>query len=135
MADLGEFLRRGTGRTRQPGEWDCCAFPCAWALECGFPDPMRAWRGTYDTEQGGEDIATDAGGLVPLFEQGMAEAELPEAVAPWQAGDVGVISLHGREAGAIFTGARWAFVSPRGLAFATLGDKAVLRAWGPLRHG
>lgn len=135
MANLGEFLRAGTARARVPGEWDCCAFPCAWALAEGYPDPMREWRGTYTTEADGERIATEGGGLVPLFERGMAEAGVPVAAAPWRPGDVAVISVLGREAGAVYTGERWGFVGPRGLAFARLADDCVLRAWGPSRHG
>ncbi len=135
MADLGAFLQAGTGRARQPGAWDCCAFPCAWAIACGFPDPMRAWRGTYATETDGERIAEAGGGLVPLFERGMAEAGVPDATAPWQPGDIAVISVLGREAGAVYTGQRWGFVGARGLAFAPLTERCVLRAWGPARHG
>lgn len=135
MPNLGEFLRTGAVRARQPGEWDCCAFPCAWALECGYPDPMRAWRGTYSTESDGERIARESGGLVPLFERGMGEAGVPPAAAPWQAGDIAVISILGREAGAVFSGQRWGFVGIRGLAFTLLDDRCVLQAWGPLRNG
>ena len=135
MADLGAFLRDATTRAREPGVWDCCAFPSAWALACGFPDPMAAWRGSYATEADGERIATESGGLVPLFVRGMGGAGLPDATAPWQEGDIAVVSLLGREAGAVFTGRRWSFVGPRGMAFASLDDECVLRAWGPLRHG
>jgi hypothetical protein len=136
-ADLGEFLQRGARRTREPCVWDCCAFPSAWALECGDGDAMAAWRGTYDTESDGERIAREGGGLVVLFARGFGSIgwhELPAGVEH-RVGDVAVISLLGREAGAVYTGSRWAFVATRGLGFVTLEERYVRQAWRRPGHG
>lgn len=96
---------------------------------------MVAYRGAYDTDDEGEALTEQAGGLLVLFAPGMDAAGVPPATAPWQAGDVAVVSLLGQQAGAIYTGARWAFVAPRGLAFVSLDDDCVLQGWGPARHG
>ena len=135
MADLGQFLQAGARRARQPAVWDCCAFPAAWALELCGRDPMAAWRTAYDTESGGERIA-EQHGLANLFADGFGGIGWRE-IDPghWQPGDVAVIDIMGRQAGAIFTGPRWAFVAARGLAFAHLDDECVLRAWGMRDHG
>lgn len=135
MDRLGRFLQAGATRERVPGVWDCAAFVAEWVVACGHSDPMDAWRGTYDTEQGGEGIAERAGGLTAVFAQGMEAAGVPPVSAPWRAGDAAVVSILGREAGAIFTGRRWSFVAIRGLAFASLDAECVLRVWRPRCDG
>lgn len=134
MADLGEFLRDATKRKREPATWDCSAFPAAWAMACGYADPMAAWRDAYATETDGERLAEKSGGLAALFDQALGSVGVPPTTAPYEPGDVAVISILGRHAGAVFAGVRWAFVGSRGLAFATLDDSCVLRAWRPA-HG
>ena len=132
MIALGEFLRDAGGKGRVAGSWDCAAFPAAWAIERGYADPMARWRGAYDSESGALDLIDDAGGLASLFAVGMADAGIPELVeGEWSPGDIGVVEILGEQAGAIFTGQRWAFVAERGLAFATLDDEYVIRAWRP----
>ena len=128
MPDLGAYLQRAGMMRRVSGVHDCCAFPADWAIECGWPDPMAAWRGAYGTEAEAEALIFDAGGLVPLFSAGMEMAGLPEADEP-HVGDIGVVSLLGEEAGAIFTGKRWAFAADRGIACASLEPGAVLKCW------
>lgn len=131
MADLGAFLANAATRRREPGAWDCCAFPAAWALEAGCSDPMAAWRNEYSTEAEAEAFIFDADGLDKLFAQGMAEAGIPEASEPYEAGDIAVVRLLEQEAGAVFTGRRWAFVADRGLAFVSLDPGDILKAWRP----
>jgi hypothetical protein len=46
---------------------------------------------------------------------------------------VGVLSLLGAEAGAVFTGERWAFVGERGIGFTSVPDRAVMKAWAVAR--
>lgn len=134
MADLGTFLRDGAARRREPGVWDCSGFPAAWVIACGFPDPMARWRGTYETEIDGERLA-EKHGLVEMFDDGLSRIGVPVVAEPYEPGDVAVVSLLGRQAGAIYTGERWAFVGTRGLAFAKLSADCIVRAWGTLRNG
>lgn len=131
MTDLGEWLAAQGGRRREPGVWDCCAMPAEWAIECGRPDPMALWRGTYATDEEAEERIAEAGGLAALFAIGMDDAGIREVADP-EMGDIGVISLGAHEAGALFTGRRWAFVPlGRGLTFSSLDLSSVLRVWRP----
>ena len=130
MIDLGEWLRDGLRRPRQAAVWDCCAFPAAWVMANGLPDPMAAWRGVYSTDVEAEDIVAEHGGLVGIFGAGLESAGLVAVDRESQPGDIGVITVQGEEAGAIFTGRRWAFVADRGLGFVTLTPESVARVWG-----
>lgn len=154
MTTLGDYLAAGGSRRRTAGAFDCCTFPADWAVLCGHPDPMAKWRGTYSTEAEAEDLiaaAADAGeglgrgGLEMLFKEGMWEAGIPEidgsrnsggdVPPPFEMGDIAVVNIAGNEAGAIFTGKRWAFVPDRGLGFVSLDRECIVRAWRPQRHG
>lgn len=129
VTDLGAFLNDNLARCRQAGVWDCCAFPAAWSLALGTADPMAAWRGSYSTETEAEHILARAGGLAGIFGVGLESVGWrPVNDAP-QLGDVGVATLLDDEAGAIYTGRRWAFVASRGLGFASLERKAVPHLW------
>ncbi|KQX18425.1 MULTISPECIES: DUF6950 family protein [unclassified Sphingomonas] len=131
MADLGEWLSEQGARRREPGIWDCCAMPAEWAVACGRPDPMARWRGTYGTDAEAEERITEAGGLTALFAMGMEDAGIREVSDP-QAGDIGVIMIGGEEAGAVFTGRRWAFVpGGRGLAIGSVDPASIIRIWRP----
>jgi len=129
MIALGEYLRTVAARRRKAGEWDCAAFPCDWAQANGFPDPMAAWRGRYSTEGEALDLIAEAGGLAELFAEGMEGAGLAPVDGEFRPGDIGVVQLLGEQAGAVYTGERWALVADRGLAFATVGRKHIVRAW------
>ena len=126
---LGDFLALAGRRRRVAGSWDCCTFPAAWCIANGYPDPMIEWRGSYASEEDALDIARRGGGLATLFERGMAAAKIAPRLRAPQPGDVGVLSLAGHEAGAIFTGKRWAFVAERGLGFSSVEAGAVLAVW------
>lgn len=89
---------------------------------------MAAWRGAYDSEAEAEALIFDAGGLVALFSEGMTSAGIPETDEP-AIGDIAVVSLLGLEAGAIFTGKRWAFAAERGIACSSLDPAAILKCW------
>lgn len=89
---------------------------------------MAMWRGSYSTEADAEALIGDAGGLVSMFADALCAC--PVVDQP-QAGDIGVVEVMGEQAGAIFTGKRWALVADRGLAFASLDPAHVLRAWRP----
>lgn len=132
MTDLGAWLLENNDRPRQAGVWDCCAFPAAWAVASGWPDPMMEWRGTYDSEDAGLALADGHGGLVTLFERGMRAAGIPSRDG-LVAGDVGVLSIRGGEAGAIFTGQRWALIAERGIAYASVEPQCVAGVWAVAR--
>lgn len=119
---LGEYLESQRGTVWQAGVNDCCTFPGDWVRSWGRGDPMAAWRGTYSTDDEAEALVAAAGGLVVLWRQGLAGiATLAGDLAE---GDVGVIRAvapggEAIEIGAIWTGRRWAFRVPAGLAFAS----------------
>lgn len=129
MTDLGDFLIAAGQRRRVPNKWDCCAMPAQWAIENGHPDPMAHWRGAYSTEEEAERFIRDSGGLLALFDCGMTSAAVARRQGEPQPGDIGVLSVAGHEAGAIFTGRRWAFVAERGIGFASVDPAAILAAW------
>lgn len=129
MIALGEFLRDTAGRRREAGVWDCCTFPAEWALSQGFADPMAAWRGRYASEAEAVDLIADGGGLAELFADGMAGAGIPEVSGDFEPGDIGVVQLLGEQAGAVYTGKRWALVADRGMAFASVDRQYIVRAW------
>lgn len=103
--------------------------PAQWAIDNGLPDPMAQWRGAYHTEEGALALIEGAGGLVQLFRCGMQSANIPERRGDLEIGDIGVLLVGDQEAGAIFTGKRWAFVANRGLAVASVEIEAVSAAW------
>ena len=90
---------------------------------------MTRRRGAYDSEEAALGLITEAGGLVALFDQFLGAAGIVEREGNPQPGDIGVVSIRGEEAGAIFTGGRWALVGERGLIFVTLPSENVLKAW------
>lgn len=128
MADLGQYLMEVGGRPWMWGKADCCTFPADWLVLCGMPDPMAPWRGAYDSEEGCAALLKDAGGLMPLWLMGLGE---PAYCEP-NIGNVGIVQMWGHEAGAIFTGKRWAVRSSRGWAAATFAPDDVLGVWA---HG
>lgn len=95
---------------------------------------MAAWRGAYSSEPQALDMIADGGGLADLFSRGMAAAGVPEAQGQPAAGDIGVIQLLGEQAGAVYTGKRWALVADRGMAFASIADRHIVRLWR-VAHG
>lgn len=106
---LADYLLAAARTPWQAAVHDCSAWPARWA---GIPLP------TYSTDDEGAALIADAGGLVALWERCIA-GRLDRADKP-EAGDVGIIAAFSRdgpaEVGAIFTGKRWAFVTPNGLA-------------------
>lgn len=126
---LGEYLESQRGTVWQAGVNDCCTFAGDWVRSWGRGDPMTAWRGSYSTDDGAEALVAAAGCLVALWRQGLAGIGVP--TTDMAEGDVGVIraaTLGGEatEIGAIWTGRRWAFRVPAGLAFASAD---CLEAW------
>ena len=119
---LGEYLSQAARRKHVYGVHDCVTFPCDWAVLRGWPDPMATWRGGY------VDASPAHDGLLDIFAAGFDGAGIPRTSDVIE-GDVGLIRIFGHEAGAIFTGLRWALVAPRGMAFTMIDPSAVVMAW------
>ena len=118
--NLGEYLKAAASTPWTPGIHDCSAWPARWA---GIQIP------SYSTDEEAERLVADGGGLVALWSKWIGDSL--RRISEPQAGDVGiirVITLKGRaEAGAIFTGQRWAFLTPAGLALVPTAPIAVWR--------
>lgn len=122
--NLADFLY---DTPRDPRPWNCSTFPADWCIALGHFDFAEPWRHIVEPEDC--ERAAECG-LVSLWEVGILNA-IPLASPPFLAGDIAVISKAGLEAGAIFDGERWALRTARGVAFASLPDTAVLKAWRP----
>lgn len=122
---LGEFLK-GAATDRSP--WNCSTLAADWCLALGHPDFAAEWRGTVDEAECEEAACGD---LVALWDEGIGAA-LP-AVAPdmVEPGDILVVALGGRQAGAIWTGQRLAMRAARGLHFVDPGSVEPVKAWRP----
>lgn len=127
MVDLGKWLLEVSSRHRVDGVWDCAQFPAEWAVMNGYDNPAKRW--TWATESEALDLIDGAGGIVPLFDDGLLGAGLERRAGQPQLGDIGIVTVRGESAGGIFTGKRWALVGERGLVFVTLGDESVDAVW------
>lgn len=121
---LGQFLQAQLGAT---GPWNCSTMPADWCVKQGHPDYAAKWRGVVEPEEC-ERIA--CGDLLSLWDEGIGDA-LPVAAAPFEAGDIAVVRRMGLQAGAIYTGQRWALQTSHGLTFAPFGERSILKAWRP----
>lgn len=122
---LGEFLQTQTG-TGTP--WNCSHLSADWCMARGHPDFAAEWREIVDP--GLCDATTErAGGLLLLWDQGIGDG-LP-VVTELQAGDIAVVGAAGIQAGAIWTGERWAIRAARGLHFLAANSVALIKAWRP----
>jgi len=124
---LGEYLSIVGGR---PWAWgrpkdDCCEFAAWWWSSLGNPDPMAMWRGKYRSENGARRVIKRNGGLLRIWIDTLG----PPGNGPAREGDVAIVTLAGHEAGAIYTGRRWAIRSERGWVAASLDSENVLGIW------
>lgn len=129
---LGEYLKAAARQAWKSGKADCTTFPADWALSWGLGDPMACWRGLYSTDEEARCLIARAGGLLNLFQDGLAAIGIDGVNEP-ETGDIGVIRAIGLDRkethiGGIWTGRRWAFRVEGGLAFASAD---FLRCWGP----
>lgn len=118
---LGAYLEAAAKTPWQPGFHDCCAWPARWAR---IPLPP------YSSDDDGDALVRAAGGMVALWTKHIG-SKLRRVSEP-AAGDVGIIRAIGRdrraaEIGAIYTGRRWAFLTPSGVAAASAEAVAIWR--------
>lgn len=118
---LGEFLQ---GRLSDSSPWNCSTLPADWCVALGHPDFAAEWR----------DVTTPAQcahfrKLVPLWRTGIGRA-LP-VVRDLQPGDIAVVRAMKLEAGAIWTGEKWAIQGNRKLHFLSADSVNLVRAWRP----
>lgn len=121
---VGEFLKAQLGAR---GPWNCSTMPADWCAALGHPDFAARWRGVVDPA---ECEAIAGGDLLALWEEGIG-GSLPVAETPYEAGDIAVVTRAGLQAGAIFTGERWAIQTATGLTALPLGERAIVKAWRP----
>lgn len=134
---LGDFLQR---ELSNGSPWNCSTLPADWCVALGYPDFAAAWRDITDPAEC-EAVPCAAGGLVALWDQGIGTAlplvgecggAVPLRVSELAPGDIAVIAALGMEAGAVWTGKRWALRMARGLRF--IGDNShivIRKAWRP----
>lgn len=125
MTSLGDFLRAEMGNG---APWNCSTLAADWCVTQGHPDFAAQWRAITDPGLC-EATPAEAGGLVELWNQGIGDS-LPDTT-DLLPGDIAVITAHGFDAGAIFTGERWAIRAARGLHFIAADSVGVIRAWRP----
>ena len=126
MTDLGGFLK---GQLANGSPWNCSTLAADWCVSLGHPDFAAAWRDVTDPDEC-VSMPINSGGLVVLWKEGIGAA-LPIVEDPLQPGDIAVVAAHGLEAGAIWTGERWAMKAARGLHFIAADAVEVLKAWRP----
>lgn len=123
---LGDFLQM---RAASIEPWHCSSMAADWCVSLGHPDFAAAWRGINDVAEC-EAIQAEAGGLLPLWAVSIGDA-LPVVAGPLLAGDIAVVRALRSEAGAIWTGARWAIEAERGVHFLAPSMVEALGAWRP----
>lgn len=103
--------------------------PADWCASLGHPDFAAAWRDIVDPALC-ESVPENAGGLLNLWELGIGSA-LPEVATPLQAGDIAIVTAFGLEAGAIWTGERWAIRGQRTMHWIAADGAVIVKAWRP----
>lgn len=125
MTQLGDFLREQCGN---PDPWNCSTMPADWCIALGHPDFAAKWRDTIEPSACSAAQQGD-GGLEALWVAGI-DGSIPE-VEELQAGDIAVVALDDEQAGAIFTGERWAIRGQRTVHFLPMDALTCIRAWRP----
>lgn len=126
---LAEYLEIQRGYAWADGVHDCCTFAADWLVARGEPDPMADLRG-YASPEEAQALAQRVGGMVAGCDARLTwrRSETPSA------GCVGLIRLPGEdgepiEVGAIFSGRRWLFRTPRGIGAASIDPADVVATW------
>jgi hypothetical protein len=109
--------------------WNCSTLVADWLIASGYPDYATEFRDITDPSEC-DEVARRHGGLGSLWES-LFKGAVPWASDPWEPGDIAVVMLADHEAGAIWTGERWALRLTHGLVFAAPELLTVARAWRP----
>ena len=124
MAAVGDFCDRIARAGWAWGERDCLLWLGTWAQENTGIDGGAPWRGRYKTALGCIRALNRSGGMEACIERGAALAGMVEAgtckdclqVRPGAVGLVETMTTKGPAlVGAIFTGERWAVLTPSGV--------------------
>ena len=92
------------------GDTDCIMATCNYIRDLTGIDPAGPWRGSYDSEAGARALHAPYGGVLGLFDHGMALAGFKRAVAP-SAGLPVVCDFGGHMVAGVYLGARVAFMA------------------------
>lgn len=121
---FSDFVQASLGASWSWGRVDCTIWVADWCLRRWGVDPAADLRGSYETEEGADNLIRNAGGLIRLVSPRMTF--LLRAVDPAD-GAVGIIEILGRQTSAVMTGGKWAFRTPRGIG--VVGARPLV-AWG-----
>lgn len=94
------------------GSSDCIMATCDHVLRVTGIDPAAPWRGSYADEDGARAIYEAHGGVLALFEYGMARAGFARGPRKW--GQPVVSSIGDKQIVGIDLGKRCAFMMARG---------------------
>ena len=101
------------------GERDCLLWLGTWAQRNTGIDGGAPWRGRYATALGCIRTLNRAGGMESCIERGAALAGMVEVEGEARPGAVGLVEAMTAKGpslvGAIFTGERWAVLTPSGV--------------------
>lgn len=132
---LNEYLKSAASLAFEYRVHDCCTMPADWAIERGYDDPMRLWRGRYANESAANALIAEYG-LLDMWTLGMIDAGIPECDEP-RIGDIGVVECVSHDGagvvGAIYGGRRWHALSERGLFQASMTPLRIWRVGNPLK--
>lgn len=128
---LSEFLDRAAATPFQEGKFDCCLWLADWGRELTGLDGAREWRGTYTDADSCAAVLAAYGGVARVVRRGASLIGMKRLQEP-HVGSVGVVKAilstgEAAHVGGIYTGRRWAFLTPGGIHFSTSGHIA---AWG-----
>lgn len=131
MAAVGPFLDEMASLGWAWGERDCLLWLGTWAQRNTGIDGGEPWRGRYSTALGCIRTLNRAGGMEACIERGAALAGMTiaqtDGVLPGAVGLVPSETPRGPGVvGAIFTGSRWAVLTPQGVLSMRCDP---LRAW------
>ena len=118
MAAVGDFCDEIARAGWRWGERDCLLWLGTWAQRNTGIDGGAPWRGRYATALGCIRTLNRSGGMEACIERGAALAGMAETYHP-RPGAVGLVEAMTAKGpslvGAIFTGERWAVLTPSGV--------------------
>ncbi len=113
------------------GVHDCLLFAADALVVQGRPDAAAPYRGTYASAAEADDVISQAGGFIDLFEAA-CDAVGVGHVDEWTPGAVAVVSPINNASmtvGAMWSGRDWWFTSMRGIGAVTPDRMKVISTW------